>query len=120
VLNFDLIAEQRIREAAARGDLDNLPGAGRPLVLDDDLLVPDEARIACRILKNAGLVPLELIERKEIASLEAALPKLEAAARVRALAKLALLRTRLGERRATGLAARREYARKIVEKPAGS
>ena len=28
---FDLIAEQKIAEAIARGELDNLPGAGRPL-----------------------------------------------------------------------------------------
>ena len=56
---FDLaaIAEERIQAAIRRGELDNLPGAGKPLPLDDDLLVPPEARIANRILKNAGLVP---------------------------------------------------------------
>jgi Domain of unknown function (DUF1992) len=52
---FDLIAEQKIAEAIARGELDHLPGAGRPLELDDDALVPEDLRIAVRILKNAGL-----------------------------------------------------------------
>jgi hypothetical protein len=52
---FDLIAEQKIAAAIARGDLDNLPGAGRPLELDDDALIPEDLRIAVRILKNAGL-----------------------------------------------------------------
>ena len=54
---FDLIAEQKIAEAIARGELDNLPGAGRPLNLDDDALIPEELRLAYRILKNAGYVP---------------------------------------------------------------
>jgi len=41
----------------SRGDFDGLPGAGRPLVLDDDPLVPEDLRLAYRILKNAGFVP---------------------------------------------------------------
>jgi hypothetical protein len=52
---LDLIAERRIAEAISRGELDNLPGVGRPLELDDDALVPEDLRIAVRILKNAGL-----------------------------------------------------------------
>ena len=99
MLAFDFIAERHILEAIARGDFDDLPGAGRPLVLDDDPLVPQETRAAHRILKNAGLVPLEVLERGEIARLEAALPALPAPERARVLAKLALLRTRLEPRR---------------------
>ena len=65
-LNFDSIAEERIAEAIRRGDFDNLPGAGKPLEFDDDLLVPIEIRVANRILKNAGFVPPEVTERTEI------------------------------------------------------
>jgi len=54
-----LLAERRIEEAIARGEFDELPGAGRPLELDDDPLVPEDMRVACRILKNAGYVPAE-------------------------------------------------------------
>jgi hypothetical protein len=57
MLLFDLIAEQRIAEAIARGELENLPGAGRPLDLGDDALIPEDLRMAFRILKNAGFVP---------------------------------------------------------------
>jgi len=51
------VAEERILDAIYRGDFDNLRGAGKPLELDDDLLVPPELRVANRVLKNAGLVP---------------------------------------------------------------
>lgn len=68
---FDEIIEERIRSAALRGDFENLPGAGRPLELDDDLLVPVELRVANRVLKNSGYVPAELIELKTFSSLAA-------------------------------------------------
>ncbi len=97
---FDAIAEERIAEAIRRGDLDNLPGAGKPLDLEGDPLVPEDVRAIYRILKNAGFVPPEVIERRELAELEAALPTItDADARSKALAKLALLRTRLGAHR---------------------
>jgi hypothetical protein len=51
---LELMAERRIAEAVSRGELDGLPGAGRPLDLEDDALVPEEERMANRILKNAG------------------------------------------------------------------
>ena len=54
---LDALVEQRIAAAAARGEFDDLPGAGAPQALDDDLLVPEEVRVANRILKNAGFVP---------------------------------------------------------------
>ena len=31
-----LIAERKIQEAILKGELDNLPGKGKPLQLDDD------------------------------------------------------------------------------------
>ena len=57
---LDDIVERRICEAQQRGDFDHLPGTGKPLVLDDDLLVPEELRAANRVLKNAGFVPPEV------------------------------------------------------------
>ena len=52
------MVERRLEEAAARGELSNLPGEGRPLDLDDDALVPPELRVAYRIVRNAGFLPL--------------------------------------------------------------
>jgi len=64
---IETIAERRIAEAVARGDLDDLPGQGRPLRLDDDdALVPPELRMAYKVLKNAGFVPPEVELRNEI------------------------------------------------------
>ena len=57
---FDSVAERKIQEALARGELDNLPGSGRPLALEEDPLVPEDLRMAYRILKNAGFVPREV------------------------------------------------------------
>jgi Domain of unknown function (DUF1992) len=67
---LDFIAEQRIAEALSKGELEALPGAGRPLELDDDALIPEELRLAYRILKNAGYVPPEVETLREIAELE--------------------------------------------------
>lgn len=63
---LDALVERRIEAAIARGELDNLPGAGRPLAFDDDPLVPDELRVAYRLLKNAGCVPPELAQVAEV------------------------------------------------------
>ena len=67
---LDLMAERKIAEAISRGELDDLPGQGRPLDLDDDALVPEDLRLAYRILKNAGFVPPEVQTLNEIAALE--------------------------------------------------
>jgi hypothetical protein len=57
---LEFIAERRISEAIENGELDDLPGAGRPLELDDDSLIPEDLRVANRILKNAGVAPPEV------------------------------------------------------------
>jgi hypothetical protein len=97
---LDFLVEQRLEEAVSRGELSNLPGEGRPLELDDDLLVPEELRLAYRILKNAGFVPPEVQTLSEIAQLENLLNQgsEDAAARSKALRKLALLKTRIENR----------------------
>jgi hypothetical protein len=64
---IDQLAEERIAEARREGAFDDLPGAGRPLQLDDDSAVPAELRTAYRLLKNAGYMPPELELRREIA-----------------------------------------------------
>jgi hypothetical protein len=90
---FESLAERKIEEAVSRGDLDNLPGAGRPLDLDEDPLIPEELRLAYRILKNAGFVPAEVAQINEIGELERLVssdPADHKAAR-----KLALLKARI-------------------------
>ncbi len=62
---IDELAEKHILAALEKGELDNLPGAGKPLVIDDDSHVPVHLRAAYRILKNAGCLPPELEQRKQ-------------------------------------------------------
>src|SRR5690349_8371285 len=100
---WDAIVEAKIAQAQQAGAFDDLPGAGKPLDLADDRLVPEDVRVAYRILRNAGYVPVELIERKEAADLRKLVASIAAddSARRRALAKLALLEARLAARPAT-------------------
>lgn len=67
---IDQWVEKHIKEARENGEFDNLPGAGRPLILDDDSGIPEELRTAYRILKNAGYLPPELQDRKEAIELD--------------------------------------------------
>ena len=113
---FDLIAEEKIREAMRAGEFDDLPGAGKPLALDDDRLIPEDLRMAYRILRNAGFVPPEIEARKEAASLrELIAATTDDAARRRALARLALIETRL-EARGDSLSRASRYYDRIVER----
>ena len=97
MLVLELLAERKIEEAITRGEFDDLPGAGRPLELDDDPLVPEDLRAAYRILKNAGYVPPEVQTLNQIAELERYLAHddLDADAVTKGVRKLALLKTRV-------------------------
>jgi hypothetical protein len=78
---FALVVENRITEAIARGDFDNLPGAGKPLELDDDALVPEEERIAFRIMKNAGFISPQVERLAELERLLASEEEVDPAKR---------------------------------------
>jgi len=66
---FATIAEQRIREAMENGEFENLKGMGKPLDLGDESWIPEDLRMAYRVLKNAGCLPAELELRKEAMNL---------------------------------------------------
>jgi hypothetical protein len=53
MLALEVIAERKINEAAARGELQGLPGEGKPLDLYEDPLIPEDMKMAKRILGNA-------------------------------------------------------------------
>ena len=61
------LVEQRILDAQSKGVFDGLSGAGKPLVFDD-ATVPEDLRMAYKILKNADFIPPELELRKQIQS----------------------------------------------------
>lgn len=66
-----MIAEQRIRDAVEEGHFKNLPGKGKPLNLTEDEHVPDEMRMAVKILKNANMLPPELELQRDVRNLQA-------------------------------------------------
>lgn len=73
---FDYIDEQ-IQEAQTRGEFDNLPGAGKPLHLDENPFTGDKT-LAYSLLKQNGYAPPEVELAKEIRThFEKAQQKLE-------------------------------------------
>ena len=59
------LVERKIDEAERRGAFRGLPGAGKPLALDDLDGVPAELRASYLLLRANGFVPPELEARKE-------------------------------------------------------
>ena len=53
---FEKLVEERIKKAQKEGLFDNLEGARKPLNLDE-MNIPDNLRLAHKILKNAGFLP---------------------------------------------------------------
>lgn len=89
ISGFEKIVEERIRRAQEQGEFEALEGTGRPLELADDSHVPEDLRLAFKILKNAECLPPEIELRKEIENTEellAAMP--DTAERYRTLKKL--------------------------------
>ena len=120
---IDQWAERYIIDAQQNGELDNLPGSGKPLQLDDDSLVPPDLRAGYRLLRNAGYLPVELQDRQEALTIVELLSQLEVEAQYTLLdnyqnlrKRLALLELRL---RQAGLSTdflHQEYQHKVVDK----
>ena len=117
---FEAIVEQRIAEASRRGDFNDLPGVGRPLSLDDDRLIPEELRVAYRILKNAGYVPPEVQMMKDIAELERLVHTSEGVQRSVALRKLRLLTMQMSAARSGNLQLEADYYERMAERLSGA
>jgi len=69
-MSFNKIVEAIIREAQERGDFDNLPGKGKPIDLTAYFDTSEDVRNAYSLLKNAGMVPVEIELLQEIAALK--------------------------------------------------
>ena len=96
MLFIEQIAEQQIIAARDSGEFENLPGAGKPLALDDDAGVPPELRAGYRVMKNSGFVPPEIEQLKQVRDVEALLPQVASdKEKKRLLLKLSLLRSKL-------------------------
>ncbi|MEA1867997.1 MAG: DnaJ family domain-containing protein [Thermodesulfobacteriota bacterium] len=119
MFNFTKIAENRIREAIKRGELDDIPGKGKPLVFEDDSFVPQDLRMAYKMLKNAGFVPPQLQSEKEIKTAMDLLQTMDdEEERYRQIKKINLMvsKANISRKRPINLEKDQIYYRKVVER----
>lgn len=112
------IAEQRIAEAIENGTLNIEGWKNKPLPLSDDSFVPEDMKMAYKIMKNSGYLPPEVEIRKEVNNLEDLIAKTEDEhVRLRQIKKLNLLLMKLDSQRScpASIANDDAYYQKIVE-----
>ncbi|MGG3562714.1 DnaJ family domain-containing protein [Neobacillus rhizosphaerae] len=74
---FHIVSEDRIKKAYQDGEFENLPGLGKPLQLEDLSGIPEELRMAYKLLKNAGYTQEEGQLRQEMMTIEGLMKKCE-------------------------------------------
>ncbi len=113
------IAEQKILQALEKGDLNSEKWKNKPLPLDDDRFVPDDLKMAYKILKNSGYLPPEIEEKKEVQRLEELILATEDEhERVKQMKKLDVLLMKVDAKRShpSNIASQDDYYSKVVER----
>jgi hypothetical protein len=117
---LDQLAEARIQQALETGAFDDLPGAGKPLPLEEEALVREELRVAHRLLKNAGFIPPAVQLRKDIADTETLLSQVQDFTEcTRAQRRLERLRLQLSSCRRRGVQFEKTYYEKLLRRMQG-
>jgi hypothetical protein len=115
------IAEERIRKAVEEGVFEKLKNEGKQLSFEDETWVPEDLKMAYRVLKNAGHIPPELELKKEIMNLRSLVETIDDdAERMKKLAELnyKLLCFNMMRRRPLDLEVK-EYEEKVEDKLMG-
>ncbi|NNF98111.1 MAG: DUF1992 domain-containing protein [Desulfobacteraceae bacterium] len=116
---FEKIVEERIRDSQRKGEFKDLPGTGEPIRLTDDQHIPEDLRLAHKILKNADFVPPEIEVLKDIRRTEDLLSETkDTALKYRALKKLNYLVMKVNMLRKTSidLELPQRYMDRVVDK----
>ena len=97
---FEALVELRIKQAQENGQFDSLEGRGKPFKLEEQH-VPEELRLAYKVLKNAGFLPPEIELKKKITQIEQLLENTgyDSKERSKIQKKLNYLLTKLGSAR---------------------
>ena len=66
IIRLDRLSDRRIQEAIDAGEFDNLDGMGKPLQMDDNPYVPEDMRMAFKVLKNSGFAPDWMVLSQQI------------------------------------------------------
>ncbi|MFN8450789.1 MAG: DUF1992 domain-containing protein [Anaerolineae bacterium] len=60
------LIDEQIKDAIRQGHFADLPGAGKPLKLDDDAHTPDHLRVAHKLMRDNDLVPDWIAQGREL------------------------------------------------------
>jgi hypothetical protein len=116
---LSFIAEQKIAQAMQERDLNSPKWKNKPLPLEDDRFVPDDLKMAYKILKNSGYLPPEIEDRKEVKKLEDLIACTEDEhERLKQMKKLNVLLMKIDAQRSSpiNIAGQDEYYQKVVER----
>jgi hypothetical protein len=119
ITGFEKIVEERIKLAQRRGEFENLSGTGLPLKLDDDRHIPQDLRLAHKILKNADCLPPEIELKKQIDDTKTLLAGMQdTAQKYQTLKKLNFLIMKLNSMRGTAVENEipQLYSNKVIER----
>jgi hypothetical protein len=122
MFGFDKIVERKIKEAMERGEFDELPGRGERLKLEDDSHVPEDLRLAYKILKNADCLPPELELKKEIRQTEDLLENVSDEKEKYRLIKrinFQIMKLNMGGKKSALLEDTQIYYKKVIDKLSG-
>jgi hypothetical protein len=72
-MSFQKNVDEKIKEAIARGEFDDLPGKGMALDLDAYFAMPEHLRMGYSILKSADIIPEEMELLRQIEDLKKSL-----------------------------------------------
>src|ERR1700751_3949909 len=72
-MSFQKTVDEKIKEAIAMGEFDNLAGKGQPLDLDAYFATPEHLRMGYSILKSADIIPEEMELLRQIEGLRKSL-----------------------------------------------
>jgi hypothetical protein len=86
-MSFQKNVDEKIKEAIARGEFDNLPGKGKPVDLDAYFATPEHLRMGHSILKSADILPEEMELLKQIEGLKKSLDSCTSQIEKRAIQK---------------------------------
>lgn len=104
IQGFQKIVEERILIAQKKGEFENLDGSGKPLKFNENCYIPEELRLAYKILKNADCIPPEIELKKKIKQTEDLLAGMqETSEKYRILKKLNFLIMKLNTIRDTSI-----------------
>jgi hypothetical protein len=114
-----IIAEQKIAQAMQEKDFNSPKWKNKPLPLDDDRFVPEDLKMAYKILKNSGYLPPEIEARKEVKKLEDLIARTEDEhERLKQMKKLNVLLMKIDAKRSSppSITGQHDYYQQVVER----